>query len=252
MHAFAYRESVDPQTYWVSEKLDGVRAFWDGKHLQFRSGALIAAPDWFTQGLPAQALDGELWIDRGRFEALISTVRSQRPDDEAWGQVKYMIFDLPGHPEPFSVRVHAMRRIVAKAGVPWLRAVEQKRVPDRKALKQLFRQTVAAGGEGLMLHRADALWAAGRSDALLKYVPWLDAEATVLSHLPGKGRHAGALGALQVQMPDGRTFRIGSGFTDAQRRDPPPPGTVVTYRYRELTAAGLPRFPRFLRVREVP
>jgi DNA ligase-1 len=101
-----------------------------------------------------------------------------------------------------------------------------------------------------MLHRADSQYATGRSAALLKLTPWQDAEARVVAHLPGKGKYAGMLGALQVQMPDGRRFALGSGFTDAERRNPPLLGTQVTYRYRELTRHGIPRFARFLRVRE--
>ena len=70
MLAEIYREDVNPADYWVSEKLDGVRAYWDGSRLLFRSGQTIQAPDWFTRELPRTALDGELWIGRGQFEKL--------------------------------------------------------------------------------------------------------------------------------------------------------------------------------------
>ncbi len=143
-----------------------------------------------------------------------------------------------------------MKIIVAQAGVPWLRAVEQFRLPDAGTLQKKLDEVVRAGGEGLMLHRADAACETGRSAALLKVTPWLDAEARVVAHLPGKGKYAGLLGALRVTTPDGKHFSIGSGFTDAQRRNPPPVGALVTYRYRELTKSGIPRFPRFLRIRE--
>jgi DNA ligase-1 len=69
--------------------------------------------------------------------------------------------------------------------------------------------------------------------------------------MPGKGRNAGVLGALRVKAADGREFSLGTGFTDAQRRNPPPLGSTVTYRYRELTDKGQPRFARFWRVRPV-
>lgn len=249
-HAEVYRAGVDPTAYWVSEKLDGVRAIWDGQQLRFRSGRPIAAPAWFTEGLPARALDGELWLGRGRFERLSGIARKATPDDEAWRQVRYMLFELPGAGGDFSERVAAIRDVVAAAGLPWLRAVEQYRVADEQALARKLAEVVKEGGEGLMLHRADAPYRAGRSDDLLKLKPWDDAEAVVVGHLPGKGRHAGRLGALLVELPDGRHLALGGGFSDAQRADPPAVGASITYRYRGLTATGLPRFASFLRVRE--
>lgn len=246
-----YRDGIDPAAYWVSEKLDGVRALWDGRVLRFRSGLPIAAPPWFVAGLPRQALDGELWIARGAFERLSGVVRKREPVDAEWRQVRYMVFELPLAPGSFTERLEAIRSTTAR-GPAWLQAVEQFRVADREALRRRLDEVVAAGGEGLMLHRADAKWVAGRSDVLLKMTPWLDAEARVVAHRPGKGRLKGMLGALEVESPDGRRFRIGTGFTDRQRRDPPAIGATVTYRYRELTAKGMPRFPRFLRVRDLP
>jgi DNA ligase-1 len=118
------------------------------------------------------------------------------------------------------------------------------------ALQKKLRDIVRSGGEGLMLHRDDAAYETGRSSALLKVTPWIDAEATVVAHLPGKGKYAGMLGALRMELPDGRRFALGSGLTDALRRNPPPVGTQITYRYRELTKNGMPRFPRYLRVRD--
>lgn len=252
MLAGRYDGNIDPAAYWVSEKLDGVRAHWDGRRLLFRSGRPISAPAWFVEGLPPVALDGELWIGRGRFEELVGIVREQVPDDAGWRKLRFMVFDLPRHEGSFTERIVAMQALVTQAGLPWVRSVEQLRVPDRRALVLLFDAVVAGGGEGLMLHRADARHVAGRSDALLKYVPWLDDEARVVAHLPGKGKFAGMLGSLLVERPDGRRFRLGSGFSDAQRRQPPALGVLVTYRYRELTGNGLPRFPVFLRVRELP
>jgi len=248
--AEVYRQDIDPAAYWVSEKLDGVRAYWDGKQLRFRSGLPVPAPAWFTRDLPDVGLDGELWLGRGGFERLSGIVRKSDPIDAEWRAVRYMLFELPGAPGTFSARIEAMRRLVAELRIPWLMAVEQFRVADRNALMAKLDAVVAAGGEGLMLHRADARYATGRSGDLLKLKPYLDADATVIGHLPGKGRHAGRLGALNVQDDTGRRFRIGTGFSDAQRDRPPAIGSRVIYRYRGLTAKGLPRFPVFLRVRE--
>lgn len=248
--AEVYRDGIDPGAYWVSEKLDGVRAYWDGRQLYFRSGHAVNAPAWFVRDFPAQALDGELWLGRGEFERLSGIVRKQVPVDAEWQQVRYMLFELPGGDGDFTARKERLQQLVATAGVPWLQAVEQFRSVDRKALQAKLDEVVAAGGEGLMLHRADAPYVAGRSDDLLKLKPYLDREAKVVAHLPGKGRNAGRLGALLVEDEAGRRFRIGGGFSDAQREQPPPLGSQVTYRYRGLTAKGLPRFPVFMRVRE--
>ena len=244
-----YHKDIDVSLYWVSEKLDGVRAVWDGKSLRFRSGNPVPAPQWFIDKLPGQPLDGELWLGRGSFDRLSGIVRRQLPDDAEWRQVRYMIFELPEAPGSFSQRIEQIRTLTAAANQPWLQPVAQFRLSDAAALERKLREILRQGGEGLMLHRADAAYETGRSASLLKLTPWLDAEARVVGHLPGKGKYAGMLGALQMEMPDGRRFSLGSGLTDAVRRSPPGVGTLLTYRYRELTPNGMPRFPRYLRVR---
>lgn len=245
-----YTGQVDVSRYLVSEKLDGVRAVWDGEVLRFRSGRTINAPAWFVAALPKQPLDGELWMGRGQFERVSGIVRQEVPDDAAWREVRYMIFELPGAPGSFAERAEQIRQLVAQAKVPWLFEIRQFFVPDRSILKKRLDEVVKAGGEGLMLHLAEAPYLTGRSDVLLKLKPWQDAEAVVIGQQPGRGRHAGRLGALRVRTPEGREFMLGTGFSDAQRQQPPAIGTTVTYRYRDLTANGLPRFASFLRIRE--
>ncbi len=248
--AEGYVASVDASQYWVSEKFDGVRAQWDGRMLRFRGGGVVPAPAWFSANFPAVPLDGELWIGRGRFDALSGTVRKLEPVDAEWRQVRYLIFELPGAAGDFSARVRQMRVLTEQAGVPWLQAVEQTRVANHAELMQRLDSVIKSGGEGLMLHRADAPYLTGRNDALLKLKPWQDAEAVVVGHVPGKGKYAGMTGALEMEMPDGQRFRLGSGLSDALRRQPPPIGTRITYRYQHLTKNGVPRFPRYLRVRQ--
>ncbi|HQL49184.1 MAG TPA: DNA ligase [Holophaga sp.] len=243
---------LNPAAYLVSEKFDGVRAYWDGRALWFRGGGRIPAPAWFLERLPPVPLDGELWMGRGRFEELSGEVRREQPREDAWRRIRYLVFELPGAPGPFEARARAIEALVARVGWPQLEAVAQTRVKDRAELQARLRDVLKAGGEGLMLHRADAPYATGRSDALLKLKPLLDAEAVVVGHIPGKGRLAGLVGALEVETPEGRRFRIGSGLTDALRRDPPPLGATITYTYRGLTRTGLPRFPAFLRLRTMP
>jgi len=237
---------VDPQPYLVSEKLDGVRALWDGQALRFRSGRMVAAPAWFLASLPKQPLDGELWAERRGFDALSAAVRRSAPVDAEWRRVRLHAFELPAGEGLFEQRAALLKAMASDVVVP----VEHWRLPSNAALREKLKAVVAAGGEGLMLHRADAPLASGRSDLLLKLKPQADAEAVVVGHEPGKGRFAGQLGALELQTSEGIRFKLGTGFTDAQRRHPPPIGSTVTYRYRDLTPAGKPRFASFLRVAE--
>lgn len=238
--------------FLVSEKLDGVRALWDGQTLRFRSGHAMATPAWFTERLPRVALDGELWIARRRFDAVSATVRRSEAVDAQWQAVRYMVFDAPSSEGPFVQRVAALAALVAQTKLPWLEAIAQTRVANAAELAQRLRETVDAGGEGLVLHRAQALWHAGRSDDVRKLKPSPDEEGRVLAHIPGKGQYQGRMGALLLETPEGLRFALGSGFTQAQREAPPPVGSMVTYRFHDRTEKGLPKFASFLRVREEP
>ena len=250
MLANVYQPDVDLADYWVSEKYDGVRAYWDGAALLTRGGNTIHPPDWFTAGWPQTPLDGELWVGRGQFEEASATVRDAEPDDAAWRKVHFMVFDLPASPGVFDARLAALQGVVGRLSLPWVVPVAQFKVADQAALNRKLQNVVAAGGEGLMLHRGGSLYRAERTDDLLKLKPYLDAEARVIGYLPGKGKYRGMMGALQVERPDGLRFRLGTGFTDEQRRHPPAIGSCVTYGYRSLTGKGVPRFARFIRVRE--
>ena len=247
--ANVYRPGMPLADYWVSEKYDGVRGYWDGKVLRTRGGETVAAPAWFTAGWPDTPMDGELWAGRGRFAHAQSTTRQQQPDDVAWRQMRFMVFDLPAHGGVFDERLGALKTLVASIQQNWVQAVPQQRVATDAALQALLQRTVRAGGEGLMLHKGSSLYRSGRSDDLIKLKTHEDTEAQVVGHLPGKGKHAGRLGALLVEMPTGQRFKLGAGLTDADRADPPPIGSWVTYRFRGTHDGGLPRFASFVRVR---
>lgn len=248
--ARSYRSGIDLADYWVSEKFDGVRGYWNGKVLVTRGGEVIAAPPWFTQGWPDLPLDGELWAGRGRFARAVSTVRRQQPDDAQWRELRFLVFDVPGSADTFDARRIELERVVAAIGRPWVQAVAQTKVRTHAELHALMKRVVSEGGEGLMLHRGASLYRAERSDDLLKFKPYEDAEARVVAHVAGTGKYAGMVGALLVETPEGRRFRVGGGLPDALRRQPPPLGTWITYRYNGVTDAnGVPRFARFLRVR---
>ena len=247
--ANVYHPGVNLEDYWVSEKLDGVRAYWDGEKLWSRGGHVYAAPHWFTAQFPRHPLDGELWSGRGRFAELSGVVRKAQPVDEEWRQVRFHVFDLPLPDTVFERRYRQLKQLVEGSGSPYLAMVVQRPVASHPELMAELEQVVAAGAEGLMLKRRNSRYQAGRSDDLLKVKTHDDAEATVVGHLQGKGKYEGLMGSLEVELANGRRFRIGTGFSDVERHNPPTVGTVITFRYRGVTATGLPRFASFLRVR---
>ena len=244
------RPDIDPSGYLVSEKLDGVRAIWEGSRLRFRSGRPVPAPAWFTEALPPVALDGELWGGRERFDVVSGTVRRAVPDDVSWRALRLMVFDMPGASGDFATRATRIAALAAASRATVWAAVEQTQMLDRAALQQRLDSVVRGGGEGLVLHRADALWSPGRSSTLWKLKPLHDAEAQVLAHEPGHGRLANLMGALRVRTAGGIEFRIGTGFTDAERRAPPPVGSWISYTHRGVTPSGVPRFASYWRLHD--
>ena len=250
MLANVYRPGVNLADYWVSEKYDGVRGYWDGSRLFTRGGAAVAAPPWFSAGWPALPMDGELWAGHGAFGKAVSTVRQQHAVDRAWREMRFMAFDLPGQSGTFDARLPALQKLLAQADQARLVLVAQTKLRNDGALQARLDQTVQAGGEGLMLHRGASLYRGERNDDLLKFKPYLDADAQVVASIPGFGKNDGQMGALVVKTPQGQRFKLGTGFSDAQRRAPPAPGTWVVYRFRDSNPSGIPRFASFLRVRD--
>ncbi|HEY2712793.1 MAG TPA: DNA ligase [Chthoniobacterales bacterium] len=247
--ADVWNAAIDPSGWWMSEKYDGLRGYWDGGTLWTRRGQAVHAPSYFLAELPRGiALDGELWIGRGKFEETVSTVRAETPDDR-WKNVHFMVFDAPQAKGAFEERMQFLHATLPE-GNRFVRVVVQVRCQGVKQLLAERDRIVKMGGEGLMLRQPESQYEPRRSPTLLKVKPYDDAEATIISYETGKGKLAGKLGAFRVRAEDGREFSVGSGLTDAQRKSPPPIGTVITYRFRGLTAKGMPRFPTYLRVRQ--
>ena len=234
--------------YLVSEKLDGVRGVWNGKQLLTRTGRMITAPSWFTQDFPDHPLEGELWMGRGTFEQMSGLVRRKIPLDVEWKKVKFMVFDFPSSELGFGLRYQTLVKDLANMSA-YIIVVEQKRISSLAELNIWFERVVKQGGEGLMLHRQTSLYIAGRNKDLIKFKPFFDAEAIVIGHIPGKGKFTGILGALLVETSTGLRFKIGTGLTLEDRRQPPKLGVMVTYQFSGLTQKGTPKFARFLRVR---
>ena len=252
-HGVTYHKVADISQYYVSEKLDGIRGYWDGKKLLTRQGNLIHSPSWFTQHWPAFPMDGELWLKRDQFQALLSCVRKQiavkNKMTSCWRKVRFMIFDLPKHPGDFNERVNKMQHLITQVSSPYLAMISQMKFKNLGALDHKLNEVIADHGEGLMLHLVSAYYQTGRSSALMKLKKHQDAEATVIGYTEGKGKYQNQLGAIKVKTSDGIIFKIGSGFSDVQRANPPKVGTVITFKYNGLTNAGVPRFARFWRIK---
>jgi DNA ligase-1 len=231
--------------WWMSEKLDGVRAYFDGGQFRSRQGNVFHAPDWFLEGLPDCQLDGELWIDRKKFQRTVSIVRRQ-DKTELWKEVRYLVFDAPGATGGFEDRLEFLRDVLRRQPSPFVQPHEHQLCAGTEHLRSELERIEALGGEGLMLREPGSLYEAGRSSTLLKVKTFHDAEAIVIGHEPGAGRHKGRLGALTVRLPSGIVFSVGTGFSDKERANPPPVGSTVTFRYQELSDAGVPRFPSYL------
>ncbi len=232
----------------ISEKLDGVRALWDGATLTSRNGNTFAAPAWFTAQLPAGTpLDGELYIARGQFQATASVVRKQTPVDAEWQRISYQVFDAPSAPGGFEARLGLVHLVLA--GNTIAQPVAHTVCTGKAQLDATFAQLTAAGAEGVMLRRPGSAYEQKRSTNLLKYKPFDSAEATVTGHEEGTGRLAGTLGALVCRWGD-RVFKVGTGLTDDLRNAPPAIGALITFGFCGTTDAGLPRFPTFVAVRD--
>ncbi|KAF0686796.1 Aste57867_21418 [Aphanomyces stellatus] len=240
-------EQQDVTGWWVSEKLDGVRGYWNGAHFVSRLGNIFHAPAFFTAHLPTDHhLDGELFMGRNLFEQTVGIVKRHDGGD-LWKKLTFMVFDVPSLKQTtFEARQAFLRTCVADC--PYAKAVEQRVCRSNAALWESLNDVEALGAEGLMLRQPRSAYVGGRSNTLLKVKSFSDDEAIVVGYEDGKGKYEGLVGSLKVRNRGGVRFSVGSGLTDSHRRKPPTVGSMITYRFQELTAAGVPRFPTFVGV----
>lgn len=246
--AHKWETDVDLTGWWMSEKLDGVRAYWDGSQLLSRLGNRFVAPDWFVEGLPRTPLDGELWGGRKLFQRTVGIVKRQDAG-KGWKTLSFVVFDAPAHGGVFEERLEHLEESVARIGSDHVRFLAHEVCRGLDHVKEELARVESLGGEGLMLRRPGSKYEVGRSHTLLKVKSFHDAEARVVGHAAGAGRHEGRVGALVLELPDGTRFNVGTGLSDKERESPPELGAVVTFRYQELSNAGVPRFPTYVGVR---
>ena len=243
--AHKWENDVDLTGWWLSEKLDGVRAYWNGERFISRLGNEFFAPKWFTAAFPKTPLDGELFGGRKQFQRTVGIVKRQDESD-LWKELQYVVFDAPSHSGVFEERVAFIESTLSALKVTWLVAHKHELCHGTEHLRVELARVEGLGGEGLMVRQPKSRYEAGRSHTLLKVKSFHDTEARVLGHVAGMGRHKGRLGALLVELPDGTTFNVGTGFSDVERENPPAIGTIITFRYQELSNSGTPRFPSYI------
>lgn len=243
-----YEENINVSGWLVSEKLDGVRGYWDGGTLMSKNGIPFHPLAAFTSNFPDFALEGEIWGGRGTFEQTISVVKKQKAHS-GWLDLKFAIFDVPAADGGFVQRLEKAKEWFSENHSEYAFVISQKPVKSKDELKEELLRVESLGGEGLIVRRPDTLYRKGRSGDILKVKSYHDMEAVVKDHVPGKGKNQDKLGSLLVELPDGTRFKIGTGFSDKERKNPPPVGATITFKYYGLYQSGIPKFPSFLRVR---
>lgn len=253
--------------YWASEKYDGCRAIWDGEKFVSRNNKTVfLAPPWFKECMPKGiVLDGELWTKRDDFDNC-GFFRKKTPAYDKWTahEVKYKIFDAPLIDEPFEGRmkhianVVKMQKKIIKAfqnPVPHnpLSITKQIKIKDQDHLDLMFKEITTKKGEGLMLREAGSYYEQKRSNTLLKMKPVNDEECEVIGYKPGTGKYKGMLGSFRCRLLSDPNIEFNlSGMDDNIRRNynqTHPLGTVLTVQFNDKTKKGVPRFPRYLRIR---
>lgn len=234
----------NPQSYVWSEKLDGIRAYWDGKNLYSRNGKKLNAPKFFTQNFPPFELDGELWSKRGNFEQIASIIHS-KSNPQRWRELKFYVFELPNQQNGLLKRLEILQNYLSLSEVPFLAIIPQN--PIKSPIPALIQQIEEKGGEGIVVRQKEAPYSTGRNKHSMKCKSYQDRECKIIQYIQGNGKFQNKVGSFSCQ--DGeKIIKIGSGMDESFRTNPPPLGTIITYKFFGLTKKGNPRFPTFLKI----
>jgi len=236
-----YDESKDVTSWYMSEKLDGVRAYWDGKHLISRNGNIFKAPRFFIKDFPKYELDGELWSKRANFDNISSIVRGSNTNN--WKELTYNIFEVP------AVKGNLLQRLSHVKESKYLKLIKQIKVKNKEHLNNFLKEIENKAGEGVVVRDGSLPYYTGRNNNALKVKSYQDTECRVISYNEGKGKYKNKLGSLNCKLKSGKIIKIGSGLSDALRSNPPKINSIITFKYYGLTSKGNPRFPIYLRKR---
>ncbi|OOF59913.1 DNA ligase [Rodentibacter myodis] len=235
---------------WVmSEKLDGVRGYWDGKQLLTRQNQRLSPPAYFVKDFPPFAIDGELFSERNHFEEIASITKSFK--GERWEKLKLYVFDVPDAKGNLFERLAVLKTYLAEHPTPYIQIIEQIPVRDKAHLYEFLSEVESKLGEGVVVRNPNAPYERKRSSQILKLKTAHDEECTVIAHHKGRGQFENVMGSLTCKNDRGE-FKIGSGFNFKERENPPPIGSTITYKYRGLTHSGKPRFATYWREKKSP
>ena len=244
-----YDDSKDVIGWVMSEKLDGIRGFWTGKELLTRGGVKLTPPKWFIKNYPPFAIDGELWTKRNDFENISSIIRSKN-SKQRWKSVSHNIFEVPSQSGGLLKRLSVLKEYLRENPNPYLKILPQTVINAKGQVADFLKEVSADKGEGVVVRNPNTLYQTGRLSSALKVKQYLDTECTVLEILPGKGKYQNMMGSVLCQTDSGKKLKIGSGFKDKDRSNPPAIGSKITFKYYGFTKKGSFKYPVYLRVRQ--
>jgi len=237
-----YSKDMNVTNWYMSEKLDGVRAYWDGEKLVSRKGLIFNAPLFFTKDFPKTELDGELWSKRKDF-ANISSIVNTRDAKDAWKDLTYNVFEVP------HARGNLLQRLATVKESKYIKLIKQRKVKDKTDLAVFLKSVEKKGGEGVVVRDGSLSYYAARNDKALKVKSYIDEECKVVGYTDGQGKYQDMTGSIQCLTQEDKIIKIGTGLSDKQRQNPPKIGTIITFKYYGVTSKGNPRFPVFMRER---
>src|SRR6185437_10219019 len=132
----------------MSEKLDGVRGYWNGQSMISRHGKEIICPQWFIDQFPKNiSLDGEFWLGRGTFELTHGILQSSK-DSIDWKRVVYFVFDSPNSTKPYESRICDLDNLLQQSSNN-IQMVDITRCRGNNQIQQYLTNIVNIGGEGM-------------------------------------------------------------------------------------------------------
>jgi DNA ligase-1 len=243
-----YQPDLNVTDWVMSEKLDGVRGFWDGRQLLSRGGKILTPPKWFIQQYPPFAIDGELWTKRADFETA-SSITNSKNAAKRWREITHQIFEVPNQAGGLLNRLKVLRHYLSKNPSQFIKIIPQIRVKSKVHLNDFLNEVIHQKGEGVVVRNPETPYQTGRLSSALKVKKYIDDECVIVEILGGKGKYTNQMGSVKCQLKNGKIARIGSGFSDNERQNPPTIGVQITFKYYGLTKKGKYKYPVFLRVK---
>ena len=231
----------------MSEKLDGIRGYWDGKKLYTKNGNLIHTPKYFTKNFPPFELDGELWTKRDDFENIQNIVLDKAPSKD-WKKITYNIFEVPNTKGDFLTRLKKAKEWFVKHPNEKVNIIKQIKCKDEEELNSFLEKIIDQKGEGVIVKDPTTPYHTGRSPHILKVKKFLDMEGKVIGYNYRDDKKT--IKSLQIELENKIVFNLGTGLSEKERLSPPKIGDMVTFKYYGFTKKGKPKFAGFLRIRE--